>query len=585
MIWFANLDPATLCLNLDFTTISNGNEEDQGIVDCLMSCLEGELEVFKKKLDNLPSLDGRIRCARLASVIWHEQRHFIDLILLNYGNYIFRQYLTCYINIPTFFRDFEKNKQNSILMPISLYNDPVSQIQYNLSPLSKLSKLLIDDLFAREKAISSERKQLNPNVKEIGGYAQLEGLGYIFQTAGIENIIPDYFQYLSDDLNHTDINGVKYNWFLNFRNSFKFDIKKHGENRLIAKIGALPIVFYASLSTRHWRDDQDDAKKDSNIKKRFLTPTDRLAILMEELKKNKPLLNSPNIHEIWNEINKILKRKFGRTIIEEIEVDLQMHKQSMLRKEEHLGLQPNLKQILEDHYQLRIKLLGLLKSNPEFLLHPDVYSKEVLPLVKPIPILNFPTGKDETLFNKSNWKGLHKAEITLKGKERKIICWNVGPKVWDKKNVLKFNFIENWLEIQTIVSPLAKALLKGRNHNSAPGPEFLSMEQELLEAGFTLIYDEEFKYPQQLIMSAKHFFNLKGIKESICDLCLQKINYPNGFLASPWVFRKNESIIQKTVDRLGGGKEGEIRFRTDWSPWLVCEECRVEIIDPELIIV
>ena len=105
MIWFASLDPSNFSLNLNTTHIHDNPIDKHYGVSSIHNCLFGELEQFKQNLNKVSGKEKRIEYAYLASTIWHEQRHFVDLVLLNHGNYIFREFLTCYLNTPIILRD------------------------------------------------------------------------------------------------------------------------------------------------------------------------------------------------------------------------------------------------------------------------------------------------------------------------------------------------------------------------------------------------------------------------------------------------------------------------------------------------
>jgi hypothetical protein len=583
MIWFASLDPANLSLNIDTTSIMSGSRDDLRFIAAIESCIFGQINDFQNNLKLINSESQRKRCIFLSSIIWHEQRHYVDLVLLNYGNYLFRQYANCYINIANILRDV-LSRGNTIAFPLSIYSDNIRRIQLGQQKLSEPILTLIEDLRVREKAIAIDRMPIGNGATELGGYAQLEALGYIFQIAAIENITPNYSQVLAKQLSLSDPHGTKYSWALKFQELLKFPmLKSNSESDVqIYRVGFLPMLLYATLSTRSWNGDISDTKGHKS-KNAFLLPVERLNIILEYLSKRPSIFSPFNFERVWTTVNEIVKELFDRTIIEEIEVDISFYEKKLVTRAVRNRLDPSIVNILNNHLELRKTLLNLLKTNPALLLHPDIYCKNTLSKVFPIPVLTFPGSIPDELLENSIWKGLNGAIAQNDDGKRTNYYWNAIPKVWNPENRFAFKYVDDFENTIGYITPLAKAILKGRNHRSAIGPEFIIMEEELKLAGLETIYEPEFKFPQNLSLPGQVLYELRNTDKLICDTCLKNINKPEGFIISPWVFRRNERIKELAIQMFGGNNDAAKKFTLDWSTWFICNSCHGMLINMDLI--
>jgi hypothetical protein len=83
--------------------------------------------------------------------------------------------------------------------------------------------------------------------------------------------------------------------------------------------------------------------------------------------------------------------------------------------------------------------------------------------------------------------------------------------------------------------------------------------------------------------AAALLFHLNGQSSATCDYCHKTIEAPGGHLLSPWVFRRHAAIADHMKEVLGGGSRGDRRFRRDWSPWLVCDDCNSFFIRMDVV--
>lgn len=569
MIWYALLDPADLSLKLNYNAISSNTEEGRLTLTAIINCVFGNITGFHSDRDQISSKEGKENCAYLASTIWHEHRHFIDLVLLNYGNYLFRQFQMSFMNTSAILSHFYSEKSD-LVFPFEVFCDKVRRLEANVDPLPPSILNIAVDLQDRGAAIAADRKHLGNGLKELGGYAQLEALGSIFQTAAIENIIPDFVIPYQKRIKNEG-NKLKYEWFLEFVDQLKLPTQEMKNGQMLAKVGFLPMILYGSLVTRSWNGDEPDANRFSD-ERVFLRPLERLLAIMQYLEEHPSIFEPFDFESVWGKVNEMTKSLFGRTISEEIEVDIH-YQEKTIEKAKGLKIDPLAISILEDHLSLRKGLLEALIERPELLLHPDKYSNEILPRVFPLPVLTFPNAANGTKLEKMGLRGLQGLQMNEEELGAKIGYWAALPKLEDLSGRICFQNAEDWGKAKMFLVPFAKALLKGRNHRTEVGPEFHSMEAGLTSMGIKYQYEPEFEYPLDLVFPAEPFYELKSVNSGVCDICHTKLIKPQGHLISPWIFRRNLNAQDFVIDLMGNNDQAKVKFDLDWSPWLFCNTC------------
>lgn len=569
MIWLASLDPANLALNID-VTILTGTETGKVISKAILCCASGDIKGFADNLDLLETKEEKARCAYFASTIWHEQRHFIDLVLTNYGNYIFSQYTACYNNSQSLIQGHAANNRD-ITFPLDVYIDSFRRSLINNSPSEQMCSFA-KHLKARENYLARDRKFIGNEVREIGGYAQLEAIGTICQIAGLERNtkglgldIHRYFDESSKEFH-------KYAWVHKFSDAFQFQKIELGPDMVVERVGLFPVILYAALSVRGWGKDAPDYKGGA------CTPAERFSLIVNYALNNKGVFSTLDFDEMWFNVNKMAKELFGRTVLEEIEVDLNFQREK-LEFLKNIGTDPSIIAINEDHLELREILFSMLKTTPDLLLSPDKYAETTLPRISPIPILNFPQGVADSKLKGFQWQGLISAIVPDTTESGSKYSWSATPDPWQTEGKIGFKNIDAWKELFTLFTPLAKAMLKGRNHRTSTVPEFLFMENTLRDrCSINPVYEPEFEYPQNLTLPASYFYDLKGTVSAICDVCKKALNKPDGHILSPWVFHQNDRL--KKLSQLDGWSEDkEKELSNDWSAWLVCDSCRERCTD------
>jgi hypothetical protein len=104
------------------------------------------------------------------------------------------------------------------------------------------------------------------------------------------------------------------------------------------------------------------------------------------------------------------------------------------------------------------------------------------------------------------------------------------------------------------------------------GPEMIHIQMKLLSEGLKIQFDPLFAFPDEDTDPSPVFLRRPDGKAK-CDLCLKAVTKDTSILISAWVFRYNEKNAAFCVKAYGGGKQGQLKYWRDWSPWLICREC------------
>jgi hypothetical protein len=496
----------------------------------------------------------------LLSCVWHEQRHFFDFVLTNYGAFRFRQFLEIYINAGALLRGTSENN-TPLIFPIDAVLDPVRMQILGAASLPEFE--LLATAVSKRKKISVIDRQTVPIdglPYELGGEAQFEALAYLTQIVGIQEYFGGEVSFQVQEMVPDHIRkNQKYNWFIKIGQHFGLISGTNaGTARSVVNLGPMLPLIYAGLFTRHWEKEEDDEVYSHDL------PSYRLPFLIQEIMKDRDAYLRLDLQGQWDYVNGLCRQHWGKTVLEELEADLQKEKSHL----EQLKAQDNydeVRRIFEDYHALRSLLFGIFKADPLAIIDPLRFAREILPLVRPRTVIAYPHGVDEPL------PGLERAFGYAEGKHK--WGWAYVPEKWyTRQDCLTLEEHDAWGHIISEFAPLAKMLINGRKHKTMLGPELLVAEQMLRSAEVPILFDPLFKFPvEKNAMSS--YYHLTKREEAVCDLCKMPVRKPEGFLLAPWWFRYSARNASVAITAYNGGEEGKYRFLRDWSHWVVCDNC------------
>jgi hypothetical protein len=571
MIWVAALDPASLTLWYDTSAISGGPGGEQ-VAGAIHYSVFGDLDKLKTLIADETDEAVRSRSIYFASTIWHEQRHFIDLLLTNYGAYRFRQFLSLYLNLPFIFKELERSGAE-LVFPIDVYACDVRSRSLRIKPVSESLRQIALDIYNREEWLSFDRKKMNPGC-EVGGHAQLEALAALFQVACVQRhfgaaALADVSRRISAD----DPGNLRYRWHL-FIDGFLGLEPTHSDEGSSRWLDAsvIPALMIASLAMRAWGQ-----KVYGDPFKRPCSPSGRLLGFLEYFRENRGW-KGISVLDAWHHINEIAENLYGRTVLEELSIDYRHEEELLASVQSNEDVLEAVKNAFKQYHALRGFLIEILRQHPAWLLDGNSYAELFLPRTCPIPVNVVPGGCTGEPMH--GWKRAFGYKDPDSEDAESAWWWMVVPQQLPvKEGLVAFQDMNPWIELLNHYGPLAKLMMKGRSHRTVLGPELFLVESQLGAAGYKFRFEPDFHLPRHRIIPAVSLYDIMGTNDRICDTCRTKIQKPQGHIVSPWAFRSDSTLAKLAIEGFGGGKEGMRKFVRDWSVWVICDNCR-EVLSP-----
>ncbi len=448
MINVAALDPATLALWYDPTLLgpSPGYET---VSYAVHGAIFGDNEEVQSLLSAEGSPEVARRAAYLASTIWHEKRHFLDLILTNYGAFRVRQFLSLYVNQPQVLYRAQQ-AGGELYLPLTAYADPVESSLAGVSDPSGIITLVAQDIRGREDAVLDDREcgARTPwgDAIELGGHAQLEALANIFQVGSTQFLLgPKAHLEVNQEIHKDDPNHTRYRWPLLLANAFGLQGFKTADGIPAVNLAPMAAVLLATLAMRGWGQKSDDEFK------RPIWPATRLLAFLEYFRDRPTALHVQNARQAWDVVNDAARQLFGRTVIEELKVDLEFESKFVKMVVEHdAGPCDEVKTVCQEFHDLRCSLVGLLEEAPEGFLDPETFAHGFLPRLHPLPVQIFPSAQSGPA--SGGWSRLLGFDAGPLGNG----CHAVVPEHWPPDGAVAFANLNAWAQVVEQWAPLAK---------------------------------------------------------------------------------------------------------------------------------
>jgi hypothetical protein len=567
-------DPASLALW--FGLPSSGDADVNGVMSLACnSAVLGDLDELRdlhREMVNHPNRDLRLENRVLGSVssIWHESRHFIDMVLTNYGSFKTRRYAMMYANLATLVRELP-GESGILHCPVVDYLDPVQRRLYGLAEPDEGVRSLLADIRQRSGMIREDRSTIPTMLGdvEMGGTGQMEVMAFICQSCGLQAVfgIEGAAQALSA---LPDSGSVvrDYMWVMGLQEIGLVQIRQHqmGEALQLNVVNSEPILalFLGTLATRHW--GQQQVRTEGAGGTGFAA--ERLFGLAQSLG---PKWRSewPDAETAWQQVNEACQALWGRSALVEMAIDLDNQAEFAERLNSTSDSTDPVSRWYCDILQLRRQLVGMLHDDPGLFVSPERFP-ELMSVVRVPLISTYQNGVSELLSS-------HKPVLSYHHEP-------TGAK-WSWASFLDFDAVTDrvgltdgsaWGEIVSFHAPAAKLLLGGRLQQMIVGPEILVAEAMLEVRGVTLHYRPPFDLPPES-PDPQLFWYFWEEETATCDWCRNSVPRGEGAELSPWLFRMMPPLGQLAIAHLSPNNDTNIgyeRFLRDWSPWLVCNDCR-----------
>ena len=565
MIPVIRLDPSSLSLWYNPELINQVPYKEEIALSVHYAML-GDVPALREHISGIADERVKVKCIHLASSVWYEQRHFLDLILTNYGALRLRQFLILYVNIPTLVTA-AKEADGKLACPIDLYQDSLRRKMLGVSSIDPLAT--VGGESRKRKIFLQEDRQLLPTFAgkmECGGEAQLEALAYYTQHSCIQFLFGNEMSVkVQQELTDEQKKSLKYTWAQIVANTFGLlPARSEGATTGSVDVSFLLPIIYGSLMSRAWGQAQVKNEKGATD-----FPLTRLAGLLNALRGKFKAFGEISIEDAWEVVNATAKQLWGRTILEELDEDYKREGEWCDQIRELETVNDTVMIALTDFHNLRGQLITLLKNSPTMIFHP--YLPILSGTILPMPVLTAPGGEfGETPEGWDRVFGYQEPD------QPKIKWWWAAiPARWPIENdqIYTLKEISSWGRIISYYAPLAKMMMNGRKHRTILGPELITIEKILkAQLDLDLLLDPHFLWPNETD-EINAYYTLSDKTEAVCDMCRAHLEKPHGHFLSPWVFRYSLKNAQLAIETYGGGDGGYLTFVKDWSPWLLCDTC------------
>ena len=382
MIPIIQFDPASLTIWYDTHLIARmrGSED---IGTALDLALRGDDDRLASHVKGIGDKWVSMRAATIAAACWHEKRHFLDFVLTNYGALRVRQFFMVYLNLPAVFNAALENRE--LLVPLQSYREKLFCETMGVKAVDLKIMAVASEIRNRKLMLDDDRQLIDSRVGliEIGGELILETIAHYIQTAKTERLLGlKYTWDVQKDLPDDTTVSSRYTWAYKLMISAGLieQPSSEGEFVVIRDAPVLPIC-YAALAQRAWKQEQTWSEGVSSFH-----PSERLGSLVIALRDNQKQLQGADLTGCWEIVNKVAKNLFGRSVIDEMEADIELEekfiKSVSTTTTERMGLQA-----FEDFHALRVKLFKEFKTDPCFVIDQRKYNRETDRRIKPFIIV------------------------------------------------------------------------------------------------------------------------------------------------------------------------------------------------------
>jgi hypothetical protein len=554
MINILSLDPSTLSVWYEPRWLRNHPNAEY-----IMPSIEAAL--LGHPLPDVPPGDMLIDTAYFTSSVWHENRHYIDLLLTNYGSSRLWQFFSIYLNSAALMDRIHRSG-GRIGFPLDIYQDTFRLALLGLAPDADIERLAAD-ITKRAAYFNFDETSL-PGGVAVGGQAQFEALAYYFQGQAISHTYgSDCMDNIHHKVNRSKESKFRYLWPAFLANHLKLPAKLKNSAQQIVEFDfvALPSILLATLASRtKWHDAYTSL------------PSGRLLSFLQYSEKHPDALVCQNWAQAWQRVNEICVELFGCTVSEELSAD---HKSRVKHFEKHQqgGTFDDVINCMKQILDIRERLLQLLDQNPEVLLDPEASTLGTLRHTHPLPIVYEPGGVDEPP------PGFRQIFGFSEGTNR----WTWGlvpsPDVWPPSDaVLAMPQLNPWAHMIDTFAPLAKLALRGLRHRTAVGPELnLVLSTLKYGCGVDPIIETPFDEPPDAVLSVPALAQAighPGLVLNSCEICKRNGEFVDGKMITAW------NRVARAA-RYGFFDGSSIRvhpdlvfaIQRDWSPIFACNEC------------
>ena len=567
MISFLQTDSASLSLWINQELIYSNSPYSKIFSNGIHAALYGTQKEVAQFSSEIEDPSARRKFQSVTGSIWHEKRHFLDLILTNFGASRIRHHFELRHNSKFVLKEAHENGR--LILPIDAYADCAHTAYYDLhnSPDSKKTGervAHIKDVYRSDRSLYSLKK----GEIEVGGNAQLECLAYVFQSAAMQAAfgVDDTAKAL-DDVPDSDSHHGKYKWLIDFMYASGLTEYKIIESKYaLINDTLLTCIAFASLQMRSFRD------LNGEIAKNTTTPISRFSQLIIEMRNGNYDTANQDFNTCWELVNAACLSCFGADVCDEIEFDIKKTKEFLDRYSDDL-LGDELA-CFSDYNNLRERIFDDFRETPRNFLRTFDFKNEILDRLKPIVVVANPSGIIGEL---------NEDLIQLFGYDHSQVQKDIDYLKWTwawtpkkpKIHSLDYAFTNEseWHNAIMVDIPIAKLMMNGFRHDTMLGPELVSAKAKIeLQLGCEVKLIKPYDAPQDLILDSNAYWYQHMDENIVCDLSGKELNRENAVVFSKWYLLRNFEYAEAIIDfwrSNGQGDLARISFWREWSTWVV----------------
>ncbi len=575
----AQLDPASLTLWYNSTALSR-SPNGHIYTAVIEQAINGDRADLMASIDGLPT-ESRPRGVQLAETIWHEKRHFLDLLLTNYGAFRVRQFWRVYINMQSILGPISA-EAGELVFPLSTYADSVRMRQLGVKENPDLAKLG-SNLASMGRWISEDRMAIKYGQGAIGfgGESQLEALAFLSQKA-VSNVVFPMNDVLDADRDLRRRFGrpdMRYEWLhrltadLGITGMRAVTEDQDGKEQVVVTgITLLGPLLVASLMSRHYGQEQV-LETGGDVVHGSARPSYRLPGLLAAFQGREAEMRTWDFGDAWDAVNDVCTSLWGRTILEEFDADLEAE-QELIDSVSGAGADEVVSKFLTGINQSRRALRTLLEESPQHVCDPLSFSATVDAL-DPLIVQVAPHGAsfEPEMGAWTQLFGYHDTE----GPETPLSRWWWAT-VWadnSPNSAVALPDRDNNMTVANYYAPITKLMLSGRRHRVMLDAETAFAEAKIAEL-VDFRYDPYYEQAHPMFSSADRIAYLAEVDGFTCDWCIKDATTSSCLSVSPWFFR-TEELMKEILRRNGGTKAAYLVFIRDWSPYVLCHACASDL--------
>jgi hypothetical protein len=348
------------------------------------------------------------------------------------------------------------------------------------------------------------------------------------------------------------------------------------DEEVLSRTSLVNAVMLASLCARGVAPEEQASHDSAPVQElEAYYPAVRLARLVEGLSNASGQTWKLSPSEAWECVNLFCQKYWGRTVIEEIESNVEQESKSVSLTSglysvldrvptESRGAASIVTAIFNDLHNIRKRLLEHLRKTPLSFISPDDYATDLALRLRPLVMLCVQAGSTTI---RSGFREIHSFDL-----ERpwwafwrpKIIWWSGCFPATSGADQFCVADPNPWIRLAETLGPVGKLLTNGCRHNIINRVE-LKLGHELLEkeANLPVVIRGPFAWPRPNRSAAGYFRSTKG-REMLCDICGGRLNEDEAFVFSVFDIHNNAPLQEKI--------QTDVKF-LDYSDWVVHRRC------------